>query len=203
MPNVQQHADRLQNNENLYGSFSTYRSQGLKGEPTDDNIYLFSTSPDGIKVAKVNGTQVYLRQGYRYWNGKAWSAKQPEKEDQSASLINWSYVNIFDGSTHGPGSGEVFWSTYFQTFIVVFQSDGINSDFFISYSTSQMITGPYTVPQWIFTPGTNEMCEIYSPNWTLNYAGHAYPGFDRTGKSLLLSWSSCNAWTTMATVYFT
>ena len=57
-----------QGNENLYGSFCTYRSgaSGSKHEPSDSHLYLFSTSTSGIKVARVplahkTGIQKYPR----------------------------------------------------------------------------------------------------------------------------------------------
>ena len=48
-------ADDEQGNENLYGSFCTYRSgaSGSKHEPLDSHLYLFSTASSGIKVARV------------------------------------------------------------------------------------------------------------------------------------------------------
>ena len=37
---------------------------------------------------------------------------------------------------------------------------------------------------------------------TFNYAGHAYPGYDQTGKTLLLSWTYEGEHTKMAQVTF-
>lgn len=37
----------------MYGSFGVYRAGTLPGEPIDPNLYLFSTSSNGIKVARV------------------------------------------------------------------------------------------------------------------------------------------------------
>lgn len=193
---------QFQANENLYGSFATYKSTGLTGEPTDKYIYFFSTSDNGIKVAKVAPRSKLVRENYQYWNGNSWSSTQPQVADESANLISWSYVNYINNGTYGPGTGDVFWSTYFNTYIVAFQGDGIDSSFYISYSETQSITGPYTEPELLFSTPANAECAIYSPNWDLNYAGHAYPAWDPTGQTLLLSWSSCNAWITMATVSF-
>lgn len=80
--------------------------------------------------------------------------------------------------------------------------DGVLSNFFLSYSTSQSLTGPWTTPELLYETETDPNCEEYSPNYELNYAGHAYPLWDASGKTLLLSWSSCSAWVSMVELSF-
>jgi hypothetical protein len=46
------------------------------------------------------------------------------------------------------------------------------------------------------------MCEKYLPDLELDYCGHAYPSWDSTGKSVLLSYSACDGWTRMVRVTF-
>jgi len=94
---------------------------------------------------------------------------------------------------------------------MVFQGHGIISNFYISYAipssstngtSAPSITGPWTTPQLLFEMQTDPMCAIYAPKYEIEYQGHAYPMWDRSGKTLLVSWSACNAWTRMARVEF-
>lgn len=115
---------------------------------------------------------------------------------------NTAQKSPFNNQTYGPGSGDIFFSAYFQTYVCIFQGAGTYSHFFLSYSTSGLLTGPWTTPELLFDTEVDDLCKVYSPNYELNYAGHAYPMWDVSGRTVLVSWSSCSAFTKMASVGF-
>jgi len=158
--------------ENLYGSFATYTSLSQKGEPSDNNIYFLSTSSTGIKLARAPSASPTDRSTFRYFypSDGSWAKTQPHVSNTLANILTWSYTNPYDGSRHGPGTGDVFWNVYYGTYLLVFQSDGISSAFFVSYSTSGMVTGPWSEPVQFWNPPVNSMCTKWSPNWNFNYA---------------------------------
>ena len=72
-------------------------------------------------------------------------------------------------------------------------SNGGDSKFFIRYSVNGQVTGPWSDPQTLYQtiPGTQ-----------INYAGHAYPSYDPSGKTLLLTWTYEGKYTQMSTITF-
>lgn len=62
------------------------------------------------------------------------------------------------------------------------------------YSVNGHVTGNWSdqVTLYTTTPASNEY----------NYGAHAYPGYDTTGRTVLLSWTYGGAQTQMATVTF-
>ena len=154
------------------------------------------------------------RSFFKYWDGTTWSATQPAVADTVSSIIVWDYY--FNSTTttspptttvygpYGPGSGDIFWSPFFNTFICIFQAFGVSSNFYLSYSTTQSLVSGWTTPALIYeTPvGADPMCEEWVPNLELDYCGHAYPNWDETGKTVLLSYSACDGWTRMVQVGF-
>jgi hypothetical protein len=80
-------ADGDQGNENLYGSFCTYRSgaSGSKHEPSDSHLYLFSTASSGIKVARV---PLAHKTGTHHELPTSSSIKSPDAHPQIAHSTN-------------------------------------------------------------------------------------------------------------------
>lgn len=92
-----------------------------------------------------------------------------------------------DNKYYGPLYGDIFYSAYHGTLLAVFTDAYIDGTFYISYSKSGTIVGPWSEPSIFYqTP---------NPSSNFNYAGHAYPGFDLSGKTLLLSYTFGGLWT--------
>lgn len=79
-----------------YGSFALARARD-----GSDCIYMFAAPSDalGIKVARVNESQITDKTKYTYWNGKTWATSRPSSSDKGANLFNYSAANL------GPGTG--------------------------------------------------------------------------------------------------
>lgn len=80
--------------------------------------------------------------------------------------------------------GNVFWSPFYQTWMSIFMSDWQN-EFFITYSTTGKVEGPYVKSYFIF-----ETCPTMPTVDCHNYAGTAYPYWRGADASeVLLSWT--------------
>ena len=184
--------------ENLYGSFTLYKA-------LDDFLYLFGTSQStttGINVARAPVSSWTDRNTYTYWNGLEWSTTQPDVNDASANLFNYSasIASPTTGAvtTFGPNTGEVFFSHYHNQTMCIFTDGGVDGTFWITYPLQGQITDEWSTPVALYTPpAPTEPCES-GHQW--NYAGHSYPEYDPSGKTLLLSWSSCESYIHMTTV---
>ncbi|KAL9052065.1 MAG: hypothetical protein Q9162_005636 [Coniocarpon cinnabarinum] len=175
--------------ENLYGSFTLYKA-------LDNFLYLFGTSQSfmkGINVARVPFDSLTDRNTYNYWNGAEWSSAQPDMHDASSNILNFT-----DSMGNGPNTGEVFFSHYHNQTMSVFTDGGVGGTFWMTYPMQGEITDRWSEPVELYTPpAPTETCDS-GHQW--NYAGHAYPDWDQSGKTLLLSWSSCESYIHMATV---
>ena len=91
-------------------------------------------------------------------------------------------------------SGNVFWSPFYETWFAIYMTNDQN-DFWLTYSTTGSLQGPYSYPVDIFA--TCAGCG--------NYAGSAYPYWRGPDASeVILSWSvNGGAETQMALVTFT
>ena len=176
--------------ENLYGSFTLYR--GL-----DNYLYLFGTSASifhGLTAARVPISSITDRKMYTYWNGAEWSQEQPNMYDASANIFNYT-----SPVGNGPATGEVFFSPYYNYTMSIFMDSGVDGTFWLTYPTSADLTGPWSEPVELYTPEAPTETPCYSGDqW--NYAGHSYPDYDPSGKTILLSWSSCESFVHMATL---
>ncbi len=122
---------------------------------------------------------------YTYWDGREWSST-PVSPDSSDG-------NVFNSSL---SSGDLFFNPYLNTWIAIYFDDFVDNIFWLRYSKDGMVhTGQWSDQIQLFetTP--------YSSS-KYNYAGHAYPGYDTTGKTVLLSWTYDGSQTAMATVTF-
>ena len=172
--------------ENLYGTYA------VMAGPTDNYLYLFARNagsgagPSSLKVARVPQPAVTDKTQYQYWDGATWSAAQPAVSDTRSDIIT---------SQGFMDTGEIFWSNHFGCFVHVTASYG---DFQIAYSES--VTGGWSAPQELYK--ATMPSSLQGSQSSLIYAGHAYPDWDVTGKSLLLSWTAAEEWIQMATVQF-
>ncbi|KAB8339042.1 hypothetical protein FH972_021978 [Carpinus fangiana] len=182
-------------NEPLYGGLSI-----LKGD-LDGLLYMFASVSNGVKLARVREDQMTDRSKFEYWDGKKFQSKMPQKNDPAANVLQFS-VGTLAGNV-GPDVGDVFWSDFHQTFLMVFMDSSISGQFWVSYSTDGGLTN-WSKAEKLWQPLPNptwkDECDASGMGGKWNYAGHAHPHWDPSGKTLLLSWSSCTVWVNMATL---
>ena len=134
---------------------------------------------------------------YTFWNGNTWSSKPPNTNATTANIFS---VPVCDGKgkcdyfSAGGSSGDIFYSPYLKTWLAVYFDGFPNNIFRMRYS----LTGTVTGGKW------SDGVDLYKTKQgkTFNYAGHAYPGYDKNGKTLVLSWTYEGQWTKMAKVTF-
>lgn len=188
--------------EPQYGSFSAMAG-------IDGYLYMFAritgtTNSDGIKLARVPQTAWSDRSQYRYWNGASFGTTSPATDDGgAANILSWSQ-DIF-GTRYGPEYGDLFYSTYYGYYIMIFQSAAAALDpsgklhhhncylvrhnyllcanhglVYMTYSSS--LTGGWSTPVSIY--------QIPSISDGYSYSLHAYPQYDSTQRVVPLSWST-------------
>ncbi|KAL1600803.1 hypothetical protein SLS60_007191 [Paraconiothyrium brasiliense] len=171
----------------LYGGFSTIVSH----ESSD--LYLFSKEWDattltgGMRVAKVPVTAYKDRTQYTYWDGASWTSDLATASKAPAGLLFSSSLS----------TGDVFWSDYYNTYMVVYFNTFADSTFYMRYALEGTVTGKWSdeIKLAATQPGTG--LQPY------NYAGHAYPSFGESGKELILSYTMAGgALTNMMKVTF-
>ncbi|TVY36703.1 hypothetical protein LOCC1_G008731 [Lachnellula occidentalis] len=170
-------------NFGIYGLANTRDGSG--------DIYMFAvtSSKGGMKVAKVAEASIADTTKYTYWDGSTWATTAPSASDTTSE--------IFSNGDSGISTGDVFWSAYYGCWLAVF-NDSMQPDntFRVMYSTTEELTGAWsTTSTTLFTTGGCKGCAT-----PYNYATHAYPDVDSTGKTLLLGWTFDGAYTQFATV---
>ncbi|KAF2664414.1 hypothetical protein BT63DRAFT_429895 [Microthyrium microscopicum] len=177
-----------------WGTYGLVRAR----DGTND-IFLLAAPANafGVKLARVPEASIADRTKYLFWNGNNWTAAPPAATDASSNIFS------FTTSGYGVGTGDIFWSTYYNTWLAVFAS-GFAPDgtFRLMYSTNGNIAGPWSATaQDIYVtkgcPTSNGNCLV-----GYNYATHAYPDVDSTGKTLLLGWTYNGATTQFTTITF-
>lgn len=157
----------------LYGVFSTIVSHDAS------ELYLFSKEWDastlsgGMRVAKVSITSYKDRSQYAYWDGASWSSDMATASKAPSGLLFSSSLS----------TGDVFWSDYYNTYMVVYFNVFADSTFYMRYALEGTVTGKWSDEVKLFAtqPGTGAQ--------PYNYAGHAYPTFGGNGKELVLSYT--------------
>jgi hypothetical protein len=137
---------------------------------------------------------------YSYFNGSSqkWEASQMQLHDNTTNILSWT-TKFFNQTLH-PSSGDLFFSAYHNTYMIVFSDSGVDGAFRASYSTSGEVHGPWTVPKTIYTPDVPERCKTTKAAW--NYQAHTHYGVDPSGRTLLLSYSSCATYVSMARLHW-
>jgi hypothetical protein len=138
-----------------------------------------------LKVARVDPNSATDRTQYSYWDGSEWSATPiPPSSTAGNILSNWC----------GLTSGDLFFNPYLNTWDFIYFDNFANSIFYMRYSLDGDVTGTWSdqITLYETTPVSNKF----------NYAAHAYPGYDESGKTVLLSWTYGGYQTKMATVTF-
>lgn len=191
----------------------------------DGWLYLFGADRTGVKLARVplalGGEEEMDRMAdrarFEYYHASASaSAAEEEKEKKQAgdgegqwrksdeplrqddprgNILDWS-INPM-GEPLGPDTGDVWFDPYHGTMMMVFMSKFVDGQFWASYAVDGRLEGPWSVPVVLWTSPVpaeckGEACGAY------NYQGHAHPGWDPSGRTLLLSYSSCARFVSMA-----
>lgn len=176
----------FQASENLYGTFA------LTEGHDDAFLYLWSAQTEGalgashLKLARVPAAHLADKSQYTFWDGKAWSAAQPSKADTSSAV--YSSPSKID-------TGEAFYSSKLGAWALVTSNFGE-----FRMSVAPAITGPWSAPTTIYK--AEAPADHAGDPVKVIYAGHAYPDWDPSGESLLLSWTLDENWTQMAVVEF-
>ena len=159
--------------EPQFGTFGTAYDVG------SDNLYLMSA--DG-RIAKVGYDAAGDKSQYTYWTG---GVTYGTNTLQAAQMVDVSGSPI-SGSMCSFSTGDIFYSTPYQTWIIIYMTTCVDSAFYIRYSASGRIEGPYSEQQKLYqtVPAADDVTGM-------NYAGHSYPQFlgDRSGREVLLSWT--------------
>ena len=184
-----------------FGTFSTTY------DISTDDLYLISS--DG-RIAKVPYSSAGNISQYSYWTGGGNYDSSPFHATQ---LVDSSNTPI-SGSMCGFSTGDVFFSPRYQTWLIIYMTSCVDSTFYIRYSLTGRIEGPYSDQQTLYktvVPTAQQQQHSLQPlqgskpagasaeeastttndQTKMNYAGHAYPHFlgDRSGKQVLLSWT--------------
>lgn len=161
-------------------------------------LYLFGADTTGVKIARtpLGWSTLADRTKYTYYQPKTgtWTTTPAVKNDAAQNILN--HTVEFFGNVRGPDTGDVFYSAYHKTFVMVWMDGLIDGIFWASQSTSGTVTGPWSAPQQIWTSPLAKECA--GQGW--NYQGHAHPGWDSTGKTLMISYVSCVNYVSMAKV---
>lgn len=148
----------------MYGSYAT-----LLLHQDDGYLYLFGQVPNGLALARVPKGSVTDKSSYSYYS--------PLSSTYLATVpSNTSSLNVLPpGDT---GSGDIFYSQHHGTYLHFYLSD-LDSVFRVRYSLDGSLT-KWSKDQVVYrsTAGT-----------FMNYAGHAFPGYDPSGKTLVFGWT--------------
>ncbi|KAL9097800.1 MAG: hypothetical protein Q9165_000126 [Trypethelium subeluteriae] len=153
----------------LWGSFGSVYS-GLEG------ILLFANTDVGMKIAKVPPL---------FYADLSQVRDIPYAERfMKSSRLNDTASAFIPGLN--PTSGDIFWSNYYRTWIFVYMS--LTNVFYYRYALYggiSSITGPWSDEFELY----DTSIQTWTNDDTFDYAGHAYSGYDPTGRSIMLSWS--------------
>ncbi|MCJ1413770.1 hypothetical protein MMC32_000095 [Xylographa parallela] len=154
-------------------------------------LLLLAASAGGLKVARVDPNEATDLTKYEYYTGPTthtWTATPPPSNSTAA--------NIFTVGKWFGGSGDVFWSPHHRTFLCVYFNGLPDNTFYVRYALDGWVAGRWSAEQVLYVTAPAP----HDPGDPFNYAGHANPSWDPSGRTLGLSWSYGGAWTQVATV---
>lgn len=177
-----------------YGTFGLYQSGSY--------LYLFGADVTGVKLARtpIKSSSIADRNQYEYYNSATgkWQSRKPLKNgDATGNIITWHSTNLA-GVPVGPSLGDVWYDNYHKRIVMIWGDGGIDGTFWFSYALNNNLEGPWSEPVAIWTPPTTPECLSSSQAW--NYQGHAHPGWDPSGKTLLISYASCATYVSFASI---
>lgn len=185
-----------------YGNFAC--AAGVDGW-----VYLMGADRTGVKLARVpcalGGAMDEMadRGRFEYYHAQAPGSGQGQwrkgdilrKDDPRGNILDWS-INPF-GEQLGPDTGDVWFDPYHGTMMMVFMSKFVDGQFWASYAVDGRLEGPWSAPVVVWTSPVPKECKGDKCG-EYNYQGHAHPGWDPSGRTLLLSYSSCARFVSMA-----
>lgn len=181
-------------NEVNYGTFALMAG-------VDGYVYLAGADITGIKLARTPNTPDSLadRNQYQYWNalGQTWQTVPLGLNNGIGNIITWSSKDL-NGNQIGPANGDMWYDPYHQTTVMMWGDAGIDGTFWFSYALDNDLLGAWSDPVAIWTPPLLAECNGNSEDW--NYCGHAHPGWDPSGQTLLISYSSCANYVSFAKI---
>lgn len=181
-------------NELQYGKFALV-------DAIDGYLYLAASDLTGVKLARVPSTPDSRadRNQYDYYNSQTekWQQKPLALNNDVGNIICWSSYNP-GGTTVGPDVGDMWFDNYHQTMVMTWGDGGIDGILWFSYAIDNNLEGPWSNPEPIWTTPVPKECEGKEGGW--NYQIHAHPGWDPTGKTLMISYSSCAQYVSFARV---
>ncbi|KAF2166427.1 hypothetical protein M409DRAFT_54778 [Zasmidium cellare ATCC 36951] len=194
-------ADQHQASQPLYGT---------DGFAIDDKyIYLVARNDADFKIARVEKDKRTDISQYKYYYPTAaqWNETIPAPEDSSPD------VNFFIGTDPGNGvqfGSDLFFSPYFNTWLLSYSSAAYVGLYNLAYSSTGNVEGPYEDLSGFYAPQLDDACMQESPGHLpqqgyappVVYLMHSHPGYDASGKTLVVGWISCNAVTNFARITF-
>jgi hypothetical protein len=186
----------------FYPSEVNYGTFGLV-VGTDRYLYLLGSDLTGVKLARVpnaGNATIADRNQYDYYNSATgdWQPRLPlALNNATGNILDWNYRDPA-GQTIGPNVGDIWYDHYHKTLVMLFGDTWVDGTFYVSYATNNSIEGPWSKPVAIWTPPVPKECANDSDGW--NYQGHAHPGWDPSGKTLLISYASCAKYVSFARI---
>jgi hypothetical protein len=166
----------------------------------DGYLYLMGSDNTGVKLARVPDTNTTIanRSHYSYYNAATgeWQNELLPLNDAKGNILNWN-INP-EGTQLGPSTGDIWYDHYHQTTMMMFGDAFVDGTFWVSYATTNSLTGPWSEPVAIWTPEVPDQCKETPDPW--NYQSHAHPGWDPSGETLLISYASCAEFVSMALI---
>jgi hypothetical protein len=192
---------RLGSGRLFYPNEVSYGKMALV-EGIDGYLYLVGSDSTGMKLARVPALPETMadRNHYDYYNSATgeWVPQQPlELDNPTGNIIHWSSNDLL-GRPIGPDVGDMWLDPHHQTMVMTWGDSGIDGKLWFSYAENNRLEGPWSTPQAIWTPPVPEECKGVQGDW--NYQLHAHPGWDPTGKTLLVSYASCAQYVSFAKI---
>lgn len=173
----------------LLGSASTDKKSEERRERNEPDVYLLGMATGGLQIARVGLNKIESFDEYEHFNpkdGGKFSSKAPslDLDDETQIYLPGTF-----------SSGNVFYSPYFSTFIMIYFNKLVDSTFYIRYLN---LDAPIGIDKIWITGGKNgqgiEAEDVeglvrysWSPQQTLyisspgpggyNYAGMAHPEY--------------------------
>ena len=173
-------------------------------------LHLMGADRTGMKLARTRYAEeerrevglLARRERYEYfWRGDGgggeWRKEMHVKDDAAGNVLDWS-INPM-GTQLGADTGDVWYDPYHGTMMMVFMSKFVDGQFWASYALEEggKVEGAWSTPQVVWTSPVPKECKGNACG-EYNYQGHAHPGWDPSGRTLLLSYSSCARYVSMA-----
>ncbi|KIM97603.1 hypothetical protein OIDMADRAFT_58207 [Oidiodendron maius Zn] len=158
-------------NEVQYGNFVLV--QGIDGY-----LYLAGSDTTGIKLARIPADLDLV-------------ADRTTTNNAEGNIMKW---NSFDlaGRKICPDVGDMWFDNFHQTMVMIWGDAGIDGQVWFSYAINNDIAGTWSELQAIWQTPLTELYSRSTEDW--NYQIHTHPGWDETGKTLLIRYSSCAAY---------